>query len=69
VACDHSEGAKHDCAYVDWRNGFIDEAIALASKQYPEPDNATATEHKTWSVKWDAAYHRAMKTLTFRAVA
>lgn len=62
--CEHVEGHRHDCSYVDWRDSLIPKAEKLAHEEHPEPANAGRLEWRAWTRRWDAAYHRAMARLT-----
>lgn len=42
--CSHTEGAQHDCAYVEIRNALIDEAAAYADREV----GTSKTQHKAW---------------------
>lgn len=62
--CNHGDGAKHDCAYVDWRESLIPKAENLANAKHPDLPDGTREERRRQSVKWDAEFHREMRRLT-----
>ncbi len=64
--CRHSEGPFHDCAYVEWRTGFIPFAEAIANRKHGATiaEDATADDKETWSFAWDATFLSEMGRLT-----
>ena len=65
VKCLHTEGAGHDCAYVEIRNFIIDSAAAHADKMIgTRPDR-----HKAWNALYAAEMEqRWRKSMARRAL-
>lgn len=61
--CNHTDGDRHDCDYVDWRNGLVELAVAKADRLWPRP-RTTDEELRAWSVSWDKSFHENMSILT-----
>ncbi len=63
--CEHTEGRRHDCDYVSFRDALIPLAEAAAFARHPEPSTGTKRAIvNAWSKKWDWAFHREMLRLT-----
>jgi hypothetical protein len=61
--CDHSEGPKHDCDYVDWRDSLVPlaEAVANAALGAAPVDKASTAR---WEKRWTHRFHAEMARLT-----
>jgi hypothetical protein len=64
MTCKHEDGPKHDCDYVAWRESKIPTAEAMADAFHPMPEDASSGDIRMWQWRWDAAFLRAMATLT-----
>lgn len=65
VACEHLEGARHDCAHVDARDALVPVAEAEADARVPPlAADARGREVDDWRRRWDHAFHSAMDRLT-----
>ena len=62
MSCNHTEGRKHDCAYVEARNRLIPAAIRATVKELGRSEpGLTAT--KPQRVEWGAVFLRHMQRL------
>ncbi|MFA6167925.1 MAG: hypothetical protein WC700_14990 [Gemmatimonadaceae bacterium] len=77
--CNHTEGKRHDCEYVDARNRFLDAAAKVADKKHPRKlpprppvpkDGEYSPEYEAWKelkyawgAKWDFVFIAEMDRL------
>jgi hypothetical protein len=64
MACNHTEGPGHNCAYVDARNALIPEAEAEADlfERVRSPGRPSMAD----DARWGGAFLRAMERLSRR---
>jgi hypothetical protein len=62
--CEHTDGAWHDCRYVDQRNALIKAAADEANNEHGKVRDGMAEERTD---AWNRTFHEAMKRLATMA--
>ena len=63
--CTHTEGAKHNCAYVAARNALIPEAESMTDRMLGEEPRGLS-ERKAYRALWTRTFFAEMDSLARR---
>jgi hypothetical protein len=67
TGCKHTEGARHDCGYVNRRNKQIPLAEALAYQKAGRRPLEIGPAYTEWMNLWNRIFFACMDKLTGRA--